>query len=258
MKYFQNYSWCICISIILTFTCCTKSKSHLLVFFDALKVQINNESLLNDIRSFPQDSLYFFEPIFHNEFHLLLSKMENEIKLNSLVDSNFLEPNSLISREELFLFAFQKYLRKENINLNKVKKEIELKNSRYVKKLNQELNFNKNRIKDFIIKNDKRWKYGDTIRVNFPIESIDGYNFMYLKNYSDTKDSLSIKGVLIDKYYDTSNPKNESDKIMELVFRIKILELFPTNVYGFGGDLMVGDDFNVPLKHYDRLIEYSE
>lgn len=124
----------MCTYLLLFFISCTQKTSHLDLFFGKLVNHINNELILNDIKSYSQDSLHLMLGVFGSEYNELVEKLKYEQEWQSPLDSSLIIPY-WSSRNQILLFAFQKYLNQETIDLDEIQNKIEQEHIRYEREM---------------------------------------------------------------------------------------------------------------------------
>lgn len=113
--------------------------------------------------------------------------------------------------------------------------------------------------------NNERWKAGDTLTIVLPVEIDDygrrstfyySYGYPVSLDYSSADDSLKIKGVLLQKWYE-SIPDLEPTVLdsSNLIFKLRILELSDENTKILMNSYEVGEEFDLHLKKYARPIK---
>lgn len=245
--------------LILVLTACAKEPSHLHAFFKKLESEIINESILEDISTYSKDSLALMLPIFRIECNELLEDLHYNQELQDLIDSSSVSPFSHL-REQMLLFAFQKHLNKQTIDLDKIIYEIQQAEVSSHGKMLRDEELHKKELTGIIIANDLKWRAGDTLNL---ILQVDNNNTIYYRSYpgsldySFADDTLRMKGILISKYYSKVSGY-ETAKLsdpLNLVFKLRILELSNAEARNPVRKLEVGDKFVLSLEAYGRPIE---
>lgn len=233
--------------IILFSTSCVENNREINNLFNALEKQINNEKVLNHIKTFHQDSSNLLLPIFSPQYRDL-KEVYFSIEEDTFTDS------SLYSDEEIMLFAFQKYLNQQPIDLGVIQDEVKESKMRLKIKRDKKEVLYKERLEEIIRTNNLKWQEGDTINVLLQVDNDSGYNSIYYRSYpasldySFADDTLEMKGLIKKKISPATTD------YLDIIFRLKILELNRPDVYNFAKKIKTGEEFDLHLESYARLI----
>lgn len=245
--------------LILFFSC--SKDSRLPNFLKKLESNIGNEIVIEAIKQSNKDSLIFILPVFRVEYLRLTQKLDNKDKISDLIKSNLTEP-FFASNEEILLFAFHRYLNQQKLDLEQIQVEIQQTRTAHKEKMKREKEFHEKELINLIKANNSKWNIGDTLSIILDIDS--GSNVISYKpfpltlDYSNAEDTLKIKGILIDKFNSQNLLKGNSQKLedlMDLYFKLKVLELNREYVMQGLNKVEIGSDFRLYLESYGRPIE---
>ena len=242
---------------------CMENRSQLDIFFEDLENHIEDKNMVIAFKSTPFDSMGLVLPIFRSEYLKFLHELNENHKIKYY---RGLELDSPLPPLEYFiwLLAFQKHLQGESISLNAAKKLRTQWEREYEAKSIQQDSLYKIELEEIIMANIAKWQIGDTLSLLLPIKGDNQYKRIYFLaypeslRYSYVKDTLKVKGILQEKYYDpnfSSFKKIPINSPFNCIFRIKILELSSDISYYSAKKLHIGDEFVLHLESYGRPIE---
>lgn len=243
--------------MIFLFSCTNKKSTYYPIkeCFEKIEKNIKNDKALNHMKTCSLDSLTYVFPIFKREFEKIQEKTDCNRQIEDFFDLHSI-PNNPVLRDEVLILAFQKYLNQYKIDLNEIQDEIKGKKLIKVKREKIE----EQKLLGIIRENNSNWSKGDTIDIVLQLSGKGDRKQVFYRHhslaydYSTADDSLNIRGVLIDKQYDSSETISETEKTLSLIFKIKILELSDTNAYAVDR-LKIEDIFDLDLASYGRFIE---
>jgi len=222
--------------------------------FEILEGELKNTKILEDIRTTREDSLYEMLPIFTSLCKG--GKFDDKDCWINFIDSTFAQENNLLLDEILFL-GFQKYLRNEKVGLVSIKNKVLVYQEKRRKKYNEQERNNEKELASIIKNNDNKWMNKDTISILLQVKKVRGSrlifysDYPYSLDYSYADDTLQLKGVIVEKLYETG-----SKDLFDLIFKIKVLELDNGLINSLDSEnIKVGSNFNLHLESYGRLIE---
>lgn len=256
-----KHSFIIGMLIILAFSC--NNKSPLIPFYQQLENRIEDKEVLKKIKKLPQDSLYAQYQFFKEEYREVYGISNNKIRINAYLDSENID-TSVNYRWNIILLGFRKYLNKQTINIEQIIFEyIELSRQAKVRHDEQQKLYDKEYYQ-IVQKANKKWMLGDTISVILPVKfDTDSSRYTYYKNgypysldYSFSDDSFEMRGILLNKFYDDGTINMDVNNIdsVNLVFKLKVIELSDTITKVDWKKLKIGDEFDLWLKLYGRPI----
>lgn len=255
---------CLIIGIIITLAFSCNKKSPLIPFYQQLENEIGNQEILDRYRHLTKDSLDIMYQSFKKEYQNVFEISENKNAINTYLDSENINKTENY-RWHIILFGFQKYLNNQPIDLEELiwdyGEAIKIAKDRH----DAQQKLYDQKYYQIVRRADSRWNPGDTINFILPV-NIDTdssrytyYNigYPYSLDYSSADDSISMKGVLLKKFYDDGRidtNESETDSV-HLVFKLKIIELSDTITKVDWEKLKIGDEFDLWLKLYGRPIE---
>lgn len=251
----------IFILTISYFTGCLNQKKQETSFFESLKKR-GNKSLLSYIQQKHDDSLYKIQRDFVGLYpEYMLNSFQSKRAWPSFLDSNFTKENLYIM-DEILLFSFKRYLNNEQINLEKIKCEVEESNLRYKKEVKQ-IKIEKFKERALLISNnDNKSNINDTLMFTFGLEREDG-NLVIDYNYypssltmENAVDTLILYAILLEKFYIPAwstfagSIKNHP---LNMSYKVKVLSMNRKKV-GFNSYKVInlGDTIDVILSFYGR------
>lgn len=250
----------IFILTISYFTGCLNQKKQEASFFESLKKR-GNKSLLSYIQQKHDDSLYKIQRDFVGLYpEYMLNSFQSKRAWPSFLDSNFTKENLYIM-DEILLFSFKRYLNNEQINLEKIKCEVEESNLRYKKEVKQ-IKIEKFKERALLISNnDNKSNINDTLMFTFGLEREDGnlvidYNFYSSLTMENAVDTLILYAILLEKFYIPAwstfagSIKNHP---LNMSYKVKVLSMNRKKV-GFNSYEVInlGDTIDVMLSFYGR------
>jgi len=245
--------------IALLFFSCMQEKSPMETCFEKVQDNFEFQITLEHIKTAPTDSLFFFYPFFSQEYLKLQEETDCQIQITNWLDANLIKQHNSY-REQILFIGFQKYLQEKKIDLKEIEVEIQKMEERKIEKA--ELQYQQ--LLDIIEANDSNWKKGDTLNLVLQLSSHgDGKHIFFRRypaslDYSTADDTLKMRGILIDKIYkDEIISDSEINDYSKLKFRLKILSLNFDNVFS-AKKLKIGDEYDIGLKTYGRLIEPND
>ncbi|HMQ70531.1 MAG TPA: hypothetical protein PKC58_16265 [Ignavibacteria bacterium] len=193
--------------------------------FREMERSTNNKKILNDIKTFPSDSLYNLLPVFRAEFQEYLDQVDFE---RNLIENS---PQLLDSEQEVIkLFAFQKYLNSDDIDVQKILTEIERVEHNIKWNLTESKELRRKAMSGIIEANIQRFREGDTIVIILPIRTDDsGHKSIFITSpFSKVRDyfvldTLEVYGIIqrIFHHTDTSElAQFEESNLSDLAFEL--------------------------------------
>lgn len=222
-------------------------------FLEKLESNIENELIIEAIKHSNKDSLRFILPVFRVEYYKLIERHDIENEINNIIKSS-LNKSFFASNEEILLFAFHGHLNQRKMDLEQIQNEIQQIRRALKEKMKRDEALYEKEAINLIKLNNSKWNVGDTLSVTLEVGRDNGKHLIYYKSYpasldySDAKDTLMLKGVLVDKFQKSVN-------LTDLYFKLKILELNRANVLHGANKLELGSDFDLNLEAYGRPIE---
>ena len=253
------------ILILLIFISCKNQNSPIDVFYTELKKKVDDKEL-SELRKIPRDSLFKDLSFLSENF---VDAFENHSK-DSIGINTFLEVNDSFPRKKtrLLLLALHSKLNNQKVELQELESTLK---EHYIR-LENELEAKNRKIYEreieVVKENNDRFGIGDTIVFLIPIEEKHGKKHTFFNgfpttlDYSHIDDTLVIKGILEEKFYENQTnpyPERPIPDPVDLTFKIKIMEMSDKEVnfeWTHGKEsFKVGEYFPMNLGYYGRPIE---
>lgn len=259
MKYFFAVFLIILFGIQIS---CETSSKPLNKFFNKFEEKIKNNIAFSKFKNAQKDSILFYSQNFTEEFNELYKDSSYSKNIDKFL-SKFEKSHDLETAENILIFAFHSSLNNNNSNLNQVADYFFEKNKREKNRINKEQQLLDDENLKIIQANNHKWETGDTLSIILPVRldeltsnksSYYSYGYPLTLDYSQADDTLKIKGILLNKSYESYSGLTSSDS-MDLVFKLKITELSNTDYKILGKKYEVGNELRIPLRDYGRPID---
>jgi len=240
--------------IILLIQSCISDNRQLTDLFEKVKDEYRDKKeFLSIIKDEPRDSLFLAMDV------APIKRIMQSFELKNPIDFDYLLKDVPFEiQEEVILYGFQDFLNSKDVNLKKLKIEVEERvEVRRIEEKEREVN-NKLELKKIIEENNLNWHIGDTIDVIFKLDVEDDYGEIYYNGYqysldfSLADDTLKMKGRIKEKYYDHGNSR--VNKHLNLIFKLEVIALKSNKASNYSDIKKVGDDFLLHLESYGRSI----
>jgi len=238
---------------------CVEENSEIKKIFISFEEGVQNRNILIPIQTSSQDSLSSLLSVFSAEYRPFLEKRYPSKNKNELLKT--LSDLHVPTNHEIMLFAFQKYLNQQPINLDVIRKEIKELEIKFRQKITKENNLNEQLHSTIIQNNNLNWNVGDTIDVILQVHNINNKYHIYFTgypaslDYSRADDTLKMKGIIKNKILESKISNNTNNKNIlphNVVFNLEVIGI---NLNKLSPSIKIGEIFKLDLDAYGRPIE---
>ncbi|GJM33940.1 MAG: hypothetical protein DHS20C18_29410 [Saprospiraceae bacterium] len=239
------------IALLLVSLCYCEKSDRLAQFFTTLESKIS-EKELNDFRMTRADSVpdmfenfsVEYQEAFNEEFPI-------EDDISDFKES--LEGNNFRDEMLFMIYKFHDWLNGQEHSIEEYEEIIRNYHQLKLDREQKEEEKQKRELLKVILKNEERWRIGDTLGLVFSLEkryygkAATERIFPYNMEIYEFEDKFRMQGVLLEKQLDS----------FDLKFVLKVTEVSADSIYVWTSKnrIIVGDIFELPLQKYARPIE---